>query len=259
MMKKIMLLFYCSITYATASFAQISPPGLGEVSFGNWYAIGLRQDLLSNLESMTYIGTGFKTDEGSSSLFAKPAIFVVNQEFYYALSKHWKASLAGSYRVQNEDAIEIADLQTKSFREHEFRLYGRISHTSAIGRFKWTQTFRQEVRRFMNTDWHTTSYPLALRSRLKTQLSTSLDKNKQHTLTAGTEILFATKKSNESQKWSSLAFNETRLTLFYTYRFIDQPIALSIGYMDNLIKEDNLGANHYLSLDMVIENPFELF
>lgn len=257
-MKKLFFILSIVLLYARSSQAQISAPGLGDIELGNWYAVGLRQDITKDLESMTYVGTGFKIGEGDNPTAPRPSILVVNQEFYHDLNSHWKVSLAGSYRSQ-EEKISTISLENTTSIQQEFRVYGRVSYISKIGKAKLTQTARQEVRRFVDQDWNNTDSPLELRSRLKSQVAVALDHNQQHTLTAGAEMLFSAKKNNDSNNWSALGFKETRLTMFYTYRLKESPIALSVGYMNNMLKEKNYRSNHYLSFDVVIENPFKIF
>lgn len=254
-MKKLFFVVCIIMFLGKSSLAQLSAPGMGELEFGNWYAVGMRQDITKDLESMTYVGQGLKSADGSKMLALKPYIFVVNQEFYRELSNHWKVSLAGSYRHQKDEILNV-DQESSYDIQQEFRIYGRVSYVSKIGKAKLTQTARQEVRRFVDQNWNNTDSPIELRSRLKSQVAFPLDNQGTHKLTAGAELLFSTKRNNTSKVWSDLAFKETRLTMFYTYRMKEVPVALSVGYMNNMIKSQNYKSNHYLSLDVVIENPF---
>lgn len=241
--------------------AQVSPPGLGDTNSASWYAMGLRQDLNEDktFESMTYIGVGLKSDEDNYNLISKPAIVVLNQEFYNELDKNWKVSYAISYRKQMDYSMDVVNMSENIATQQELRLYARMAYSTKIGKVKLTQTARQEVRKFMDQDWKNTDEPLQLRSRLKSQASISLDENDKHSLTAGAEVLFSTSKDNITKEWSDFKYKEARFTMFYTYRPQETPIAISVGYMNNLIEKNSTHSAHYASVDITWENPFHIF
>ena len=238
-------------------FGQISPPGLGDGNYANWYAIGVRQNLDADkkVESMTYFGMGLKSND-HEKFDLKPAIIVVNQEIYHKLNEHLKVSYALSYRNQKD--YNITDHVEVISRQQEMRIYARASYSTKINKLKLTHTFRQEARKFMDQKWQNTDEPFQLRSRLKTQIAIPLDSDNHHTLTAGAEMLFSTSKNNFTKKWSKLNYKESRFTLFYTFRPKDLPIAISAGYMNNLIEKNSTHSVHYASLDVVLEDPFRL-
>ena len=254
-------LFLLLVTIASFLQAQVSPPGLGDVNAASWIALGLRQDLNENktFESMTYVGYGATSDKANYALTSKPGIIVVNQEFSNDLSKNLKLSYALSYRNQKE--YEFDEIREKEYSktQQEFRVYGKLAYINQLGRVKLTQTARQEVRRFVDSQWKNTENPLQLRTRLKTQVAVTLDEEEQHTLTFGAESLFSTSKNNFTKKWSSFNYSESRFTLFYTFRPKNTPIAVSVGYMNNLIEKNTTHSVHYASLDLVFEDPFRIF
>lgn len=247
-----LLLFYLS---STQFFAQVSPPGLGDANSASWVAMGLKQniDRAKTIESMTYFGVGFTSNLDNENPIEKPSIYVLNQEFYHTLNNHWKISYALSYRNQKNYSKDNINTQ------QEARLYARAAYTTKINRVKLTQTLRQEVRKFGNENWKNTEKPFQLRSRYKTQVAITLDKTKKHTLTAGAEILLSTSKSNLTKKWSKMSYQESRFTLFYTLRPQKTPVAISFGYMNNLIQKKKAHSVHYASIDLVWENPFYCF
>jgi len=251
------LSFFSFLFLSLAINAQVSPPGLGDTNGASWYAVGLRQDLNEKIESMTYVGLGLKSDEDNYNIAAKPAIIVMNQELYHQLDKHWKVSYALSYRKQMEYSMDddIENVAT----QNEMRIYGRAAYSTTIGRVKLTQTARQEARKFVDSHWKNTEEPIQLRSRLKSQISVSLDTDNHHTITGGAEMLFATSKNNITKKWSKMKYKESRFTLFYTYKPQKTPIAISVGYMNNLIEKNTTHSTHYTSIDLTWENPFKIF
>lgn len=253
--------FICLISFITTIYAQISPPGLGEADAATWFALGLRQDINTkqSIESMTYIGIGAKTIELEGLYDNKPAIFVFNQEFFHEINKSIDLSYAASYRRQMEYEYDSSKNSTQTSTQQEFRIYGRFAYTFKLGKVKFKQTARQEFRHFVDQNFNNTVEPLQFRSRLKSQISFYIDQQNQHKLTAGTEVLFSTSKNQTTKDWSDIKYKEARFTLFYTYTPAKTPIAISIGYMNNLIEKHTTHAVHYASVDVVWENPFKIF
>ena len=242
-------------------FSQISPPGLGDTNAASWYAMGLRQklDKANKIESMTYVGVGLKSDDDDYNLDSKPAILVLNEEIYHQLNDNWKLSYAASYRKQKEYNLNEFSEKEEIEIQQELRAYARISYSKKVGKFKFTQTARQEFRRFVDDDWKNTENPLQLRTRFKTQIALNIDQAKKHSLSAGAEILFSSSIDNATKEWSKFQYKESRFTAAYTFRPKKLPIALSAGYMNNLIETHKTHAVHYASVDLVWENPFKLF
>ncbi|MCI0919985.1 hypothetical protein [Sphingobacterium rhinopitheci] len=98
-MKMLFFILSFALLYVRSSQAQIYPSGLGDIELGSWYAVGLRQDLTKDLESMTYVGTGFKIGQGDNPTAHRPSILLVNQEFYPDLNSHRKVLIASSYHL----------------------------------------------------------------------------------------------------------------------------------------------------------------
>lgn len=257
-MKNYFLILFLLFTSTSNFFAQLSPPGLGDTNTASWFAVGVRQDLGSTqkTESLTYLGLGMKSNDDNKNWVEKPAIIVVNQEFYHQLDSHFKVSYAGSYRRQMHYSLDEYFNEEKSETEQELRLYGRLAYSTEIGKVKLTQTIRQEFRKFTDENWHNVDEPFQLRSRLKSQVSFDIDSKNQHTITAGAEVLFSTAKNNLTKEWSRLDYQESRFTLFYTYKPQKTPVVISLGYMNNLIQKNKTHSVHYASIDLVWENPF---
>ncbi|WP_407404627.1 DUF2490 domain-containing protein [Chryseobacterium sp.] len=257
-MKNYFLTLLIFISTTSSFFAQLSPPGLGDTNTASWFAVGVRQDLGNSkkMESLTYLGLGIKSNDDNDNFIEKPAIIVLNQEFYHRLNSHFNISYAASYRRQLQYSLDEYFNDQKSETEQELRLYGRLAYSTEIGKVKLTQTIRQEFRKFIDEKGHNADEPFQLRSRFKSQAAYELDQKNQHTIMAGAEVLFSTAKNNATKDWSKFGYQESRFTLFYTYRPQKIPIAISIGYMNNLIQKNKTHSVHYASLDLVWENPF---
>lgn len=253
--------FICLVSFITNIYSQVSPPGLGDANTASWFALGLRQDINAKqtIESMTYIGIGAKKIEHQKMYLNKPAIWVINQEFFHEMNKNIDLSYAASYRRQMEYEYNSYNNPITSSVQQEFRIYGRFAYAFKLGNIKFKQTARQEFRRFTDQNFNNTDEPLQLRSRLKSQVSFYLDTQKQHKLTADAEALFSNSKNQDNKDWSGLKYKEARFTLFYTYTPKETPLAISIGYMNNLIDKNSTHSVHYTSVDMVWENPFKIF
>jgi len=250
------LIFFIFFSYNM--HAQISSPGLGDGNTASWFALGLRQNLnkKDNIQLMTYMGMGLKSTPQNTMQLSKPAIFVVNQEMYHQLNNHWEGSCAISYRKQYEYLPNKITSEKLTTIQQEFRVYARMAYTFKISNIKLKQTLRQEFRRFVDDHWKNTNEPLQLRTRFKSQVSINLEPTQQHQLTAGAEILFAISKKQQTIQFSPLKYKEARFSAFYTYKPKNTQIAMSVGYMNNLIHEKFPYSVHYASVDVVWINPF---
>ncbi len=249
----IVLFFACSFSYA-----QISPPGLGKAKTASWMAIGLKQklDSLNKKSALTYLGYGTVSDpEGDNNPFKKSAIFVLNHERYNHFSKHWQYSYALSYRRSNA----YSDVQPfyKEGTEQEFRLYGRMSYILSNSKLKWTNTLRQEFRKYFEPDFSKADENLQLRTRLKSQLAYDLGSYDQKFILSA-EALFATSLMNvPTSKWSSYQYKESRFAFYYSRKLPKTPITMDLGYMNNLIHTSSKPVDvHYLALDLIWNLPY---
>lgn len=243
-------------------FSQISPPGLGKAHTADWFAFGVRQELDTiegkGWQSMTYIGVGRKSNPNNYDPFYKPAILVLNQEFYHQFHNDWQYSLALSYRRQDEYLDNMPYEHDNPKLKQEFRLYGRFSYLFSTSRIKLVPTFRQEFRKFYTPDFQNISEDYQFRSRFRLQLTVNLDSKKTHRLIASSEQLFSISKGNTPDNWTDFNYRESRFSLYYSYSPKALPFIFSVGYMNNLIGQKNPYDVHYLAFDIVIENPFKL-
>lgn len=242
------------------SLAQISPPGLGKAKTASWFAIGLRQNLdsLNKRNALTYFGYGMVSDpEGSSNPFVKQAIMVLNHERYNHFAKHWQYSYALSYRRQNS----YSDIEPyhKEGIDQEFRLYGRISYLLSEGKWKWTNTARQEFRKYFTADFTKADENLQFRTRLKSQLSYDLGPADQK-LILSAEALFATSLMNYPRaQWKSFQYKESRFALYYSRKLPNTPLSMDVGYMNNLINNSSHPIDvHYVALDLIWNLPYKI-
>lgn len=259
MLKRFLLVFY-GVCMAGWSTAQISPPGLGVANTAQWVAVGLRESLDSSgsKQSVTYFGLGRISHPDNLSPIQKPAILVVNQEFYHQFSTNWQYSIALSYRSQREynelPPFESASPSTKQ----EFRVYGRITHLWKSARIKLASTFRQETRWFFHPDFSPTHDHLQLRSRFRTHMAISLGHKKIHRLITSAEVLFSASHMREAvPKWSTLSYKESRFCMYYSYAPPKTAFILDIGYMYDLIGMEEVVNVHYICMDIVWENPIK--
>lgn len=243
-------------------YAQISAPGLGKANTANWLAIGVRQELdtITNKgwQSMTYFGFGQKSNPNNNNPFSKPAIYVINQEFYHQFHKTWQYSFAISYRSQDE-YLDTAPYEHKPQKtKQELRTYGRFSYIYKTSRIKLVPTFRQEFRKFYSPDFKNTTEDYQLRLRIRLQATLNLDQNKTHRLILSSEQLFSISKENTPNTWTDFNYRESRFSLYYSYSPQALPLIFSIGYINNLVGYKNPYDVHYLAFDIVVENPFRL-
>lgn len=253
----IVILIVLATQYANA---QISPPGLGKTNVASWFAFGIRQSLHPTIkaQSFTYIGFGRISNLSNYNPFQKPAIFVINQEFYHQFDKHWQYSLAFSYRRQDEYEFTSGPLQEYPVIQQEFRLYGRYSYLLEGRRLKLIGTFRQEVRKFFNNDFSEAEDNWQFRTRLRTQLAITLDQKKLFKMVISAEALFSIVHQEHPLRWNNFNYKESRFCLFFSYAPQQLPLVFDIGYMNNLVgTENNIFDAHYLAVGIIWENPFE--
>ncbi|MUV02425.1 DUF2490 domain-containing protein [Flavobacterium rakeshii] len=253
-MKFLLLTVFLSV-FCNRLTAQISSPGLGETNNASWSAIGIKQQLDEKNTSVSYVGFGRISGMDESNPFGYPALFVLNEEVSHKINNHWKYSGAISYRRAHEYGEDVAEPEQEMI-EQEFRLYGRVKYTTTLGRFKWTNTARQEARKFYTEDFSRVPDDLQLRTRLKSQLYYSLDHDRENIVTASAEALFSISK-DRSEGWDNLNYKEARFCLYYTYNPDDFPMIFDVGYMNDLIGTgNNISDVSYIAFDIIIENPF---
>lgn len=244
------------------SKSQVSPPGLGVANTASWFAFSVRQDFgaAKKWRTQTYVGIGVKSNPNNYNPFQKPAILVFNQEFYYQFKKRWYSSLAISYRRQNEYIKNMPFSPDKPSVQQEFRLYGRLFYRFKIGRVQLSPAFRQEFRMFYAPDFSPMKNDIQLRSRLRFQAVVPLNKNQTQWLTFASETFFATSKQAHTQSWSRLAYTENRFTFYYSISLKDVSLIFDFGYMNDLVgTKSSLYDVHYLSIDIMFDNPAKLF
>ena len=256
---KFLFLAVIFMTVITSSYAQLSPPGLGNANNASWFAFGIKQslDTISHNVSTTYIGIGRKSSPDESNPFSKMAILVLNEEISNRYKEHWEYSYAISYRRSNlyESSAPYEELNPSI--EQEFRVYGRYSYLTGNSRIKWKNTFRQEFRKFYTPDFSNTDENFQLRTRLKTQLNINLEPTSVHQIIGSAEALFAISKDNYPEnEWSKFKYKEARLGLYYSLSPPDIPFTFDFGYMHNLIGKSDVINVDYIAFDVVWKNPF---
>lgn len=249
------------ILYQQITFGQINPPGLGKANTASWFAVGIKQELDTiagkGWQSMSYVGFGQKSNPDNHDPFFKPAIFIINQEFYHQFHKTWQYSFALSYRRQNEYAENPPYEHEDPKIKQEFRTYGRFSYIFQTPGIKLTPTFRQEFRKFYSPGFTNTTENFQLRSRFRLQLAINLDRDKMHKLIASSEQLFSISKQNTQENWTDFDYRESRFSLYYSISPKEIPLTLNIGYMNNLVGKKKPYDVHHFGFDIIIENPFD--
>lgn len=237
-------------------FGQISSPGLGKQASAAWLAVGLKEDLdtSSRIQSVTYLGIGRESKNTEAIPFKHQGIFVINQEFYDHFKKHWQYSVAASYRKQNEYQSKAPyDKANPAFKQ-ELRIYGRFMYLQQWSRVKLALVLRQEFRKFYEPGFDPWIENTQLRTRLKAQAKIYLTANKKHRITLGSEILLTKSRiSSPEMHWTPLKYSETRFTCFYSFAPKNSFLIYSIGYMDDVVDEENIS---YLTFDIIFKNPF---
>lgn len=242
---------------ARTSPAQISPPGLGTANTAAWMALGVKQDLDSAKQKqlVTYLGMGRKSDPDNDNPYHKPAIFVVNEEFYHQFKKHWQYSVALSYRRQNEYAHTAPFEKADPGIRQELRAYGRLSYLLKKSRVKFVGTLRQEFRSFFAPGFTPWREDMQLRTRLRAQLTLELDAHKTHRLVGSAEALFA---SSHENAWSAFAYGESRFCAYYSLSPQHIPFMFDLGYMKDVIGQNHVEQVDYIAVDVIWLNPFVL-
>jgi Protein of unknown function (DUF2490) len=251
-MKNFAIITVTLLYFANAN-AQLSPPGLGDTNDALWSAIGVAQKINQKNTSVTYIGEGRISGPDSHDFTRKQSILVINEEVYHTISPNWKYSYALSYRRQNEYAEAAPEAIAI---QQEFRLYGRLSNTQALGRIKWKNAIRQEARKFYTPDFNTVEDIFQLRTRVKTQLSVPIGSSDANKLTGSAEALFAI-SDERGEGWGNYGYTESRFCFYYTYKPVSLPVTFDIGYMNDLIGYGHDVADaSYLAFDVILEDPF---
>ena len=243
-----------------SSFAQLTPPGLGENSkINGWFAVGLNQKLDSagKFTSMTYFGVDGQSAMNRYNVFDRLGIFVLNEEVKYRMKNNFSTSIALSYRQQNvfDDNSSPAYPELSNFKR-EFRLYGRIGK-SWNSSWKPSVTLRQEWRKFYTPEFGQAKISSAFRTRLKFQSEINVIKSKRLKAIFGMEFLFATEFIESDQQWEHFEYSESRLSAFLSYSSKNKSVTYSFGVMDDILESDHkLKEIPYLSFALVFNNLF---
>lgn len=244
--------------FGTKGLSQISSPGMGDAKTASWFALGLKQDFgrEKKWESVSYIGLGRKSNPDEYNLVHKPSIFVINQEFFHQFHNRWQYSLGFSYRKQHEYTSTYPYVHKNPEFRQELRSYGRIRYSLGNDPVKATFQFREEFRKFYGPRFRSFSEDLQFRSRLRMQLTWSINSTKTHRLIASAEALFSISKKHAPEQWTTFAYRESRFSLYYSLHPSSVPITFNIGYMNNLLGNHSPHSVHYLAFDIIFTNVF---
>ncbi len=251
------ILTMCLVLVSSMSFGQLTPPGLGSDSRLNlWSVIGLDQKLDSagKFSSVTYFGIAGKSTVENVNVFERLGIFVINEEVKYRFKPGWNASLAASYRHQNEFEKTVPYLAAEDRFKQEFRVYSRITKSWEK---KWIPAvaFRQEFRKFYDPGFRDWAVSAAFRSRFKFQSEFRLIPSNRLLLIAGCEFLFSTEFQESTQRWKHFEYGETRLSAVISYRNPSNQVSYHLGYMNDLLHVPaGQKSVHYISMGILFKN-----
>jgi len=241
---------------------QIIPPGSSDAHTASWFSIALSQKLdtqkIRSWRSVSYFGIAFKSDPDNYNFFQKPSILIINQEFYHQFRKNWQYSVALSYLNQNQYQDSIPYAKEDPATKQEFRIYGRVTYTIRKNRIGFSSSFRQEIRKFYTPDFKSPTEDFQLRSRIRLQLSVTLDRNKVHRIIANSEQLFSTRRISKTKTWTNFKYNDSRFSFYYSYSPKNLPLTFNIGYMNNLTGNKKPHSIHHAAFDITIHDPFHL-
>jgi hypothetical protein len=235
---------------------------LGKARTASWLAFGIRQELDTikgrGWQSMTYVGIGRESTPNTINPIDKPAIIVLNQEFYHQFHNNWQYSFALSYRNQDEYIDSIPFSHDTPGSKQEFRTYARLSYLFKNSRLKFTPTLRQEFRKYYSPNFHSVSENFQLRTRFRLQLKINLDLEQVHRLVLSSEQLFSVSQYNSTNKWGGYDYRESIFCIYYSYSPKNSPFIFNLGYMNNLVGKKAVYDVHYVAFDIIVENPFKL-
>jgi len=255
-MKVLPHIFFALLFCFLPAYAQLSPPGLGNTRDAFWSAIGVRQKISEKTTSMTYFGEGRISGPESNDLMKEQSILVLNEEIYHKLSPKWQYSYALSYRRQDiYSTNKPYELHDPAIQQ-EFRIYGRMSNTIALGRARWKNTVRQEARKFFTPHFDNPEDIFQFRTRLKTQFTVPLGMSNENHLIGSAEALLSI-SDERHEGWGNYGYKESRFCFYYSYAPKSAPVTFDVGYMNNLIgRGHNVTDAHYLAFDIILEKPF---
>lgn len=240
--------------------AQIAPPGLNNTNVAAWFAFGLKQniDTAGKVQSTTFVGWEGIGNPTYNNPFQKTGIFMLSEEVSHRFLKNWQYAFGFIYMRQNfYNTTKPYDNLTPYVRQ-EFRLYGKFAYTYSTSRINFTTNITPEFRKFYDPNFKHWRESVQLRTRLKFHLQLNLTKDKQHRLTASTELFFtASKLIVPSKTWKTMDYKETYFYLAYTFAPKKTPFLFSLGYMNDLIGKQKAYSIHYFGFDVIWMNPFQ--
>lgn len=250
-------LIYLFLIFTQVAKAQIAPPGLGSNTRANlWMAVGIQQRLDSSAKwsSSTYLGFATQSSVDNMNVFERMGIFIVNETVKYRFGGGWNVSGALSYRRQQEYA-KTPPYQPKS---NPFRQEMRYSlGVSKNWDHKWELDLKQEFRKFYDPGFRDWKEPTVWRTRLKLQRRFTIKSIPNWSVNTAVEMLISAGYLTKEQNWEPYAYKETRVTCFLNYQPSGSPVSYHLGYMLDLLHENQLEKPvHYLSLNIIFNDLF---
>lgn len=243
-----------ALLFAVDGQAQIGPPGMGDVRWASWDAIGITQRLdTTNHNTWTgYMGHGRRRTVQHDSPWGAPAILVIDQQFSHRFHQRWHGALGLSYRQQDQYGTDPSpDMK------QECRVYARAVHKLRSGDWRYSITLRQELRLFYDPSFVPWTEDEELRTRLKLQAERSFGSNEAHSVVLTMEHLFATDHSREAvREWTPMGYRECRVGAYFVERG-HGPWELALGGMCDFVRSAHPLAGNYLVASVVVRDPFD--
>lgn len=242
--------------------AQISPPGLDDTHVVLWGAFGINQSIGKKWFNQSYVGGSRFSDPNNDALIKKQAIYVVEQQTYRQLGKHWQLGFCLSIRGQNMYLDDPPYEEATPGIRREIRYYLRLFYRHQIGKFSFAYSFRPEWRNFYSPDWSNFySTPKALRYRAKAQAGLALGDSKSSSIILANEFLFVEVEQRQpagNLEWNSLAFSEDRISTYYRHTFKKPAVIVDVGIMQQLNFKGATFSSDFVhfAFDVVFVNPF---
>jgi len=250
------------LTFASECLAQLSPPGLDDTHVVLWGAVGTSQSINEKWSIQSYIGASRFSNPNNSTVLKKQAIYVIDEQVYRSLNKHWQLGACVSFRGQNMYSDEAPYDNAIPALRREMRYYLRLFYRHHTGRFSFAYSLRPEWRNFYSPDWSRFyTSPQMMRYRIKAQASFAFGHSRNSSFVLANELLFIEAQQRQPSgdlKWNSVAWSEDRISTYYRYAFKKKKIMVDLGMMQQLNFNNNKFVNDFVhfAIDAIFIDPF---
>lgn len=251
-------LLFIALLFAAAGQAQIGPPGMGDVRWASWGAMGITQrlDTAGHNTWTGYLGHGRRRTMQHEQPWGAPAILVIDQQLSHRFHEHWHGALGLSYRQQEQYGTGDNGSDPAPGMKQECRVHARAIHKFRSGHWRSSLTLRQEFRLFYDPAFAPWTEDEELRTRFKLQAERGFGRNEAHAVVVSMEHLFATDHTRSApQEWTPLGYRECRAGAYFVER--GHGIwELALGGMCDFVRSAHPLAGSYLVASVVLRDPF---